>query len=189
MTNSEAEFRKWFVDSLSPLRPCGDSGFIFLLVAIPILERYLRRKSRCADGQDLNDAFFEELSKFLGGVRGQEREFWNCYRNGLLHHVTFAQTKWMRKEKEWRDLPKVAISGHDPRPVYFDQAKNEFYVNPVAFFDLVTATVLADFATYESDGVTKYSLPSISDPSGAIPTVVPTINFNLPKTNSTETDA
>jgi len=189
MTNSEAEFRTWFVDSLSPLRSSGDSGFIFLLVAIPILERYLRRKSRCPDGQELNDACFKELSKFLGEVSGRERDFWNCYRNGLLHHVTFAQAKWMKKEKEWRGLPKAAISGHDPRPVYFDQRKNEFYVNPIAFFDLVTAAVLADFATYESDGVTRYCLPSILDSLGAIPNVVPTINFNLPKANSNEGDA
>jgi hypothetical protein len=189
MTNSQADFRKWFVDSLSPLRPSGDTGFIFLLVAIPILERYLRRKSRCPDGQELNEAFFNELSKFLGEISGRERDFWSCYRNGLLHHVTFAQAKWMKKEKEWRELPKAAISGHDPRPVYFDQAKNEFYVNPIAFFDLLTIAVLADFATYESDGDIRYSLLSTRDPLGAMPNVVPTINLNLPKPSSTEGNA
>jgi hypothetical protein len=188
MTNSQAEFRKWLVDSLSPLRSNGDTGFIFLLVAIPILERYLRRKSRCSDGQELNEAFFKELSKFLGVISGRERDFWNCYRNGLLHHVTFAQAKWMRKEKEWSGLPKAGISGHDSRPVYFDQAKNEFYVNPTAFFDVVTTAVLADFATYESEGVTRYSLPSTLDPLGAMPNVVPTINFNLLKRRSDEGD-
>ena len=189
MTTSESEFRKWFVDSLTPLRKSGDAGFIFLLVAIPMLERYLRQKSQCPEGQDLTDAFFKELGKLFTEVSGREREFWSCYRNGLLHHVTFAQAKWVRRTCKWKGLPKAAISGHDTRPVYFDQAKSEFYINPIAFFDAVTAAVLADFATYESDGDTKYNLPSTLDPSGAIPHVVPTINFNLPKTNSNDRNA
>ena len=189
MTTSESEFRKWFVDSLAQLRTSGDAGFIFVLVAIPILERYLRRKSKCSEGQELTDAFFKELGKLFGEISGRERDFWSCYRNGLLHHVTFAQEKWVRRTNEWKGLPKAAISGHDSRPVYFDQAKCEFYVNPIAFFDLVISAVLADFATYESDGVTRYSLPSILDPSGAMPQVVPTINFNLPKTNPNDGNA
>ncbi len=189
MTTSESQFRKWFVDSLAPLRTSGEAGFIFLLVAIPMLERYLRRKTQCPDGQDLTDVFFNELGKLFSEIVGRERDFWNCYRNGLLHHVTFAQEKWARRTSEWKGLPKDAISGHDPRPVYFDQSRSEFYVNPVAFFDVVTAAVLADFATYESEGVTRYKLPSILDPLGAMPDVVPTINLNLPKTNSNDQNA
>lgn len=73
--------------------------------------------------------------------------------------------------------------------MYFDRAKSEFYVNPIAFFDQVIETVLADFGTYESDGLTQYSLPSLLDPLGAIPNVVPTINLDLPKTNANDTNA
>jgi hypothetical protein len=189
MKASESEFRNWFVDSLSPLRTSGNAGFIFLLVAIPILERYLRRKSQCPEGEPVTDAFLVELGKLFSGISGMEREFWNCYRNGLLHYLTFAQKKWLRKTGEWMGLPKAAISGHDPRPVYFDRAKSEFYVNPIAFFDQVIETVLADFGTYESDGLTQYSLPSLLDPLGAIPNVVPTINLDLPKTNANDTNA
>src|SRR5205814_1438057 len=176
MKTSESEFRKWFVDILSPLRRSGNAGFIFLLVAIPILERYLRRKSQCPEGQPFTDTFFKELGKLFSEISGMESDFWNCYRNGLLHYATFARKKGLKKTSVWTGLPKAAISGHDSRPVYFDQAKSEFYVNPIAFFDLVIETVLADFATYESDGFTKYSLPSLLDPLGAIRNVVPTIN-------------
>jgi hypothetical protein len=58
MANAEADFRKWFVESLAPLRTNGDAGFIFVFVAFPLLERYLRRKSGCPDGQNLTDGFF-----------------------------------------------------------------------------------------------------------------------------------
>jgi len=189
MTNSESDFRKWFVDSLAPLRTTGDSGFIFLLVAIPILERYLRRKSECPEGQELTDAFFKELGKLFAEISGREMDFWSCYRNDLLHHVTFAQAKWVRRTSEWKGLPRAAISGHDSRAIYFDQAQNEFYCNPIVFFDFVIATVLADFTTYESEGVTKYRLPSMLDPLGAIPHVVPTINLDLPKSKLNADDA
>ena len=61
MVTSQAEFQKWFVDSLAPLRSNGDAGFVFVLTAFPLLERYLRRKSGCPDGQSLTPAFFTNL--------------------------------------------------------------------------------------------------------------------------------
>jgi len=183
MKNSEVEFRKWFVDSLDDLRTNGDAGFIFLLVAFPLLERFLRRRSQCPEGQNLNDSFFRNLSALFGEIAGREKDFWSCYRNGLLHHVTFPRAK-LAKKGVWRTLPEAAISGHDSRPVYFLAASKQFYVNPTSFFDAVTSAILADFATYESSGTANYNLPSVLDPLGAVPQIVPTINFNLPKTGS-----
>ena len=84
-----------------------------------------------------------------------------------------------RKTQQWNALPAAAISGHDPRPVYFVPASNHFYVNPITFFGAVTGAILSDFATYASGNTPNYGLPSVLDPLGAVPTVVPTINFSL----------
>jgi hypothetical protein len=184
MKNSEAEFRKWFVDSLNGLRSNGDAGFIFLLVAFPLLERFLRRRSQCPEGKPLNDAFFKNLGVLFSEIAGRESDFWNCYRNGLLHQVTFSRAKRAKNTGVWSTLPEAAISGHDPRPVYFLAASKQFYVNPIAFFDAVTSVILADFATYEGSSTSTYDLPSILDPAGAVPHFVPTINLTLPKPGS-----
>jgi hypothetical protein len=183
MKNSEAEFRRWFVESLDGLRANGDAGFIFLLVAFPLLERFLRRRSQCPDGLKLNDAFYANLSSLFSEISGREKDFWNCYRNGLLHHVTFSSAK-LAKKGAWSSLPEAAISGHDSRPVYFLVAASQFYVNPIAFFDVVINAILADFATYESSSTSVYHLPSMLDPAGALQHVVPTINLSLPKSSS-----
>jgi hypothetical protein len=62
MANAEADFRKRFVESLAPLRGNGNAGFIFVFAAFPLLERYLRRKSGCPDGQNLTEDFFKHLA-------------------------------------------------------------------------------------------------------------------------------
>jgi hypothetical protein len=65
MSNAETDFRRWFVDSLAPLRNNGDAGFIFVMVAFPLLERYLRNKSGTAEGESLGTDFFDLLGEVL----------------------------------------------------------------------------------------------------------------------------
>jgi hypothetical protein len=184
MTVSEADFRKWFVESLAPLRKNGDAGFIFVFGAFPLLERYLRRKSGCPDGQNLTPAFFANLGLLFPDIAGNEHQFWDCYRNGLLHQATFPAAKLDKKTGIWVTLPEAGISGHDPRPVYFLPVANQFFLNPISFFDAVTIAILADFAVYEGGSTNHYNLPSVLDPFGAVPHVVPTINPRLPGTGS-----
>jgi len=180
---AEAQFRKWFIDSLQPLRSNGDAGFIFLFTAFPLLERYLRRRNNCPDGDSLPDPFFGSLALMFPDIAGHEKEFWNCYRHGLLHQATFSQLKLIRlknKKTSWTPLPGAAISGHKECPVYFLPSTQEFYLNPVLFFDTVTKEILANFATYESTGAGQYHLPSVLHGSTAVPSLVPTINMSLP---------
>jgi hypothetical protein len=68
---------------------------------------------------------------------------------------------------------------HGPSPVYYRPDTNEFYLNPVMFFDTVTREILADFDTYESVGVGRYYLASVVGDSTAVPGSVPTINMRL----------
>jgi hypothetical protein len=127
MATAESDFRKWFVESLAPLRKNGDAGFIFVFVSFPLLERYLRRKSRCPDGENLTDGFFSQLGFLFGGIAGNEREFWDCYRNGLLHQATFPQAKLDKRTRICVTLPDAGISGHDYRPVYFLPETRQFF--------------------------------------------------------------
>ena len=184
MSTSRTEFERWFVHTLARLRENGDAGFIFVFTAFPLLERYLRRKSNCPDGCPLNDDFFKQLGSLFTEVVGREREFWNCYRNGLLHRATFSAAKLDKKKGIWIPLPGAGISGYDSRPVYFIPETTQFFLNPLSFFDVVTTSILADFATYEGSTSVYYPLPSVADQTTLTPKLVPTINFNFPSTGS-----
>jgi hypothetical protein len=155
MATAESDFRNWFVESLNPLRTNGNAGFIFVFVAFPLLERYLRGKSGCPDGENLTDGFFKQLSLLFSDIAGSEHRFWDCYRNGLLHQATFPQAKLDKRRGIWLTLPDAGISGYDPRPVYFLPETTQFFLNPISFFDAVTNAILNDFSTYEKSGSTR----------------------------------
>lgn len=170
-----------------PLRSDGNAGFIFALVAFPLLERYLRNKSSCPEGEPLKPQFFTELGQMFSEILGKENDFWDCYRNGLLHQVTFPKAKL--KKGIWVNLPPAGLSGHDPKPIYFHQTLGAFFLNPLEFFTHVTKTILSDFGTYEQvNPVTQYSLPTIISPSTAQAGTTPTVaglplssgTYNLP---------
>lgn len=184
MATAKEDFKKWFVESLSPLRANGDAGFVFALIAFPLLERYLRAKSECREGHNLTTTFYANLGRLFPGVSERENAFWDCYRNGLLHQVTFPKAKLNKTTEIWVNLPEAGISGYDPRPVYFLPATNQFFLNPIAFFDFVTGTILADFSNYESASSPYYQLPQAWDLPTGKATIVPTINTNIPKTGS-----
>lgn len=179
MTDAEADFRNWFIESLSPLRTNGSAGFVFVFVAFPLLERYLRRKSGCPDGQNLTDDFFKQLGLLFNDIAGHEREFWDCYRNGLVHQVTFPRAKLDKRTGVWTRLPDAGISGYDSRPVYFLPETSQFFLNPISFFDCVTKAILGDFDTYEKSATSHYSLPWVYDRVKLVPNTVPTINVSL----------
>ena len=134
MTSAESDFRNWFVNSLRDLRDNGNAGFVFAFTAFPLLERYLRNKSDCPEGYPLTDKFFKNLGQIIKEVSGREHEFWNCYRDGLLHQVTFPKAKRIQKTGIWVDLPQAGMSGHDPRPVYFVEDSNQFFLNSISLF-------------------------------------------------------
>ena len=177
------DFKSWFVESLKPLRTNGHAGFIFVLIAFPLLERYLRGKSGCPEGQTLTQRFFSNLGTLFPRISGKENDFWNCYRNGLLHQVTFPKAK-LTKNGIWVGLPEAGLSGHDKGPVYYDLASNQFFLNPLAFFDLVTSTILADFPPYESAGSANYRLPQAVEHETGKATLVPRMNTSRPGTDS-----
>jgi hypothetical protein len=181
MTPAQSDFENWFVNSLKDLRDNGDAGFIFALVAFPILERYLRNKSGCPEGKPLTPEFFSNLVKSLPEISGKERDFWDCYRNGLLHQVTFPKAKLVDKKAGiWVSLPSAGISGHGSKPVYIEPKTGGFFLNPIKFFDHVTTAILSDFSVYEeANKPSHYPLPRVGNPSTAQPGTTPTIGLPL----------
>ena len=126
MTEDEENFRKWFVDMLERLRNEGNAGFVFALVSFPLLERYLRQKSGAGQKTSLPEQFFCELGKLFPGIAKREKDFWQCYRNGLLHQVAFSKER-TKNQKRIEIMPDAALSGHDDRQVYFNVSENAFF--------------------------------------------------------------
>jgi hypothetical protein len=60
---------------LEPLRDKGDAGFIFAVVSLPLLERYLREKSGAGQASTLPQEFFDELVALFPEIAGKERDF------------------------------------------------------------------------------------------------------------------
>src|SRR3954467_10571251 len=104
MTTAKEDFKKWFVDPLAGLKENGHAGFILLLVAFPLLERYLRNKSGCPEG-NVTGKFHSILEVLFRDIAGKGGLFWNCYRHGLLHQATFNIEK-----KQKRDDGEIVIS-------------------------------------------------------------------------------
>ena len=59
MSTHRANFDAWYKEVLDLLYPRRDAGFAILLVAFPLLERYLRQKTGLTSDQNLSDAFFD----------------------------------------------------------------------------------------------------------------------------------
>src|SRR5260370_33667137 len=92
MSTHVHNFKYWYSDILNRLYANGNAGFVILMIAFPLLERYLREKSGVHEAY-LTDPFYDELRRVFpvlpdNAVAGQ---FWQVYRNGLLHQVTLSQ--------------------------------------------------------------------------------------------------
>src|SRR3990172_4885289 len=85
-------FVAWYQATLDLLYPHRDAGFAILLIAFPLLERYLRQKTGLTSDQNLSNAFFDELTQLFPTLKSNAtaRNFWQIYRNGLLHEITLS---------------------------------------------------------------------------------------------------
>lgn len=150
-------FKAWYKKPLELLYPDRDAGFAILLIAFPLLERFLRKKKGLTSSQDLSNSFFDELATMFPvlGSGVTARQFWQIYRNGLLHEVTLS-----RQNRGGTAMPTGWLS-HD-KPMVSVESGGDVWVNPVDFAKRVIAVIEADFGTFEGS-------PTVSD----LPTVKP----------------
>ena len=156
MNTHRDNFDAWYKGVLDLLYPHRDAGFPILLIAFPLLERYLRQKSGLTPDQSLSDAFFYELTKLFPALATNAiaRNFWQIYRNGLLHEITLS-----RRARSGTLMPTSWVS-HD-KPLITIEADGSMWINPVEFAQRVVATIEADFATFEGAAPVSTRLPTV----------------------------
>lgn len=166
MKSALDNFRSWYKSVLTRLYPDRDAGFVILMTAFPLLERYLRQKVKLGNKAALDDKFFNQLVNFFPALLSKDnaKNFWQVYRNGLLHEVTLST-----ENRKGTGMPTGWLS-HD-RPSIEIEQDGSFLVNPVDFTERVLAIIEADFSTFETN-----ILPSV-DP-------LPTVEERYPEFSS-----
>jgi len=136
-------FIAWFVEPLEKLYEMK-AGFPILLISFPILERYLREVSGCAE-KNLSDSFhycFIERFQEIESV-DQSRQFWKVYRHGLVHQLTFS-LQLFKGEK----IPPACITfDQDEAIQVLDEG--ELSINPIAFSKKIITEIIRNFEKME----------------------------------------
>lgn len=155
MNEHRKNFNNWFKNILATLYSNREAGFVILMVAFPLLERYLREKSGVHEGK-LNDDFYHKLSSLFPELVTKDKafQFWQVYRNGLLHQVTFS-----KQMKKGIKMPDGWVSS-DVAILSIDNNSN-FWVHPAKFAQRVVQTVEDDFATFEAGHSANHPLPKV----------------------------
>jgi len=93
MATNRENYRSWFAELLPKLFPDRDAGFIILMVAFPLLERYLRQTSGLGPKDNLNEDCVKKLRELFPELPNEKaaRQFWDVFRNGILHQVTLSR--------------------------------------------------------------------------------------------------
>ena len=179
MSANQENFRIWYARVLEYLSKDGHAGFAMLMIAFPILERYLREKSGVHEG-NLNDKSYDELRAVFPMLvdKKMASDFWHVYRNGLLHQVTMSQ-----QNRAGLRMPDGWLSG-DAEMISVD-GSGSFWVHPAKFSFRVIEVIDADFATFEGAHSVNHPLPVVHHAMGA--TATPTLaytTFTAPPTGT-----
>ena len=142
MATNQENFRAWYVDILAKLYPHREAGFAIMMIAFPLLERYLRQSVGLTVQAPLSDAFYDELIRLFPNVGDKEtaKQFWQVYRNGLLHVSTMSL-----QDRSGNQMPLGSLS-HDV-PGISREADGSFSVHPVDFAKRVVQIIEDDFSS------------------------------------------
>lgn len=148
-------FKSWYIATLERLYPHRDAGFAMLMITFPLLERYLRKKVELSPKDNLSDLFYAELASLFPVLSNNStaKDFWQVYRNGLLHEVTLS-----RQNRSGNEMPLGRVS-HDKPMVSIEDGS--FWIHPVDFTKKVIEAIQNDFKTFEGveDSISK--LPKV----------------------------
>jgi hypothetical protein len=144
VATSRENFRSWFVNVLEALYRHREAGFVILMTAFPLLERYLRQRSGIpAETDRLSDRFYDELRRLFPQLpdRNKAKIFWTICRNGLLHQATFSEQR--------ASFGHYGFASHDLEEAIIIDQDGNFGVQPVYFAKQVLENIDKDFGTYE----------------------------------------
>ena len=167
-------FRQWFKEPIDLLAVREHTGFALMMVALPILERFLRGRCGLKDKR-LATPFYGELLKVfptLKDVKGA-RLFWQSFRNGILHHATFS----LKRAEGLADFSGVVgfqkLSGS---AVMLRRSGNPEHltcvVDPIAFARVVLAEVDSDLETFISADSVKHPIATVATLSREVFSVI-----------------
>jgi len=119
-------FETWFVRPLEGLDQ--DGGWVALLVALPLYERLIRARLGLKNEKPNNQLIYAAVASDLHLSVDQARNFWDIFRNGLMHAA-------MPKEEDGK--PKYMLTSRslgEPRFVYHKKSdQNVILIEPIAF--------------------------------------------------------
>lgn len=147
---NETQFRKWYVEILDDLYK-KEAGFPIMLIALPILERYLREETGIGE-EKIDDRFFKGLISIFPRINNAT-QFWHTYRNGLLHQVTFS----LRNRRN-KSMPPACIRFDQDEPVVYDE-KDRVSVNPILFAKEIMEKVLANYKGMNGSRSPNHPIP------------------------------
>ncbi len=93
MNADHQHFQMWYKRILEKLYDDPHAGFPILMITFPLLERYIREKSKNHEADSLNDEFHKELIKIFPELKttSNSKKFWKIYRHGILHQGTLSE--------------------------------------------------------------------------------------------------
>jgi hypothetical protein len=154
-------FEKWFKQPLGRLWKEDHTGFVILMITLPLLERLLRELSGIGNRRNLNedDQFYKALVDLLSPEITElkvAKIFWNVYRNGLLHQATLKLSD---------EVNSIGVHQNEGMPVITAEEEVgggwNFRVKPVEFSQRVLTAIEADFPTF-ADAATSPDHPLAS---------------------------
>ena len=161
-------FKQRFRDPMELLITQEHTGFALMMIALPLLERYIRGRRNLGDISPLPDAFFEELRYLFPEISDLEggRTFWQAFRHGIVHQATFS-LKGRGKKTFSGYLGFQDLNG---QPLVIHKGIQEFYcmVDPIVFARTVLAHIEQDLGAFNLAD-TKHPIAMVGElPTGAI---------------------
>ena len=157
MASDLDNFKAWYKDILEELYPNRNSGFAILMIAFPLLERYLRHKNGLGHKDNLNDGCMDEFRKLFPILPNNEAawKFWHVFRNGVLHQVTLS-----REHKSGSTMPDGWLS-HDINSAIKIESDESFLIHPVLFTKHIVEMIENNFGIFEKVSAASAKLPKV----------------------------
>jgi hypothetical protein len=131
--------RKWYIEPMMKME--GTQGFLVLMVLLPLYEMHLKVNGHIRDDEKFSKGHpvFKIMGKHFGLSMDEAYDFWQCFRNGLLHTA----------------LPKVlhsfpySLRTEGPP---FERENGVFYLNPFELRNRLLGIIEVDLKKWESHG-------------------------------------
>lgn len=151
---TEEKFAKWFKSPLTALCQFSDTDFAILLIALPVIERYLREKSGEREKTGLGKPFYDELGRVFPELPTSEddrKRFWKAFRHGLLHQAAMKIADGFS-----------AVLDRSAAVIEFDATNKTIRVSAPAVARRILQAVENDFSKFEAPSSPNHPIPAVS---------------------------